>query len=280
MGWPGHLALNYRLDGGPTGPRTVLHDRHLGPLRVLQSLYPESPGICHNVLVHPPGGIVGGDALVIEADMQHGAHTLITTPGATRFYRSAGDAAHQRISFKLHAQARLEWLPLETLVHSGAKAHNQMRFELEPGAEMFGWDVLALGLPASNEPFLQGHFHQEIELPGVWLERARISAADTVLLNSPLGWDGERVLATLWFAAGQAQPRERLESLLELARSAATSCAMSARIGITAPSDRTVVLRLLAPHTEAAMAALTSVWAAWRLHAWQLPACAPRVWRM
>jgi urease accessory protein UreH len=59
MSWHGHLNLDYRREG----ERTVALDRHDGPLRVLQRLYPEGPRVCHHVLVHPPGGIVGGDVL-------------------------------------------------------------------------------------------------------------------------------------------------------------------------------------------------------------------------
>ena len=84
MGWHGHLQLSYRR----ADPSTVLLDRHDGPLRVLQSLYPEGPGICHNVLVHPPGGLVGGDTLELDATLAAETHALITTAGATRFYRS------------------------------------------------------------------------------------------------------------------------------------------------------------------------------------------------
>ena len=91
MSWRGHLALRYWRDG----ERTVAHDRHDGPLRVLQALYPEGPGVCQHVLVHPPGGVVGGDDLAIRADLGEGAHALVTTPGATRFYRSTGARASQ-----------------------------------------------------------------------------------------------------------------------------------------------------------------------------------------
>lgn len=280
MGWPGHLALNYRCENTAAGIRTVLHDRHSGPLRVLQSLYPESPQVCHNVLVHPPGGIVGGDHLVLDAHLQNGAHALISTPGATRFYRSSGEVARQHIHFKLEMGARLEWLPLETIVHSAALAENRMQFDLQPGAEMMGWDVLALGLPASSQGFEQGHIRQEIEIPGLWLERAKVAASDHTLLRSPLGWDGQTVLATLWFAAGSVQPLSRLQTLLDEVRIHIDHSSLAARAGGTRLGEQGVVLRVLAQQVEPAMQLLQQVWAVWRQAAWGLNVCAPRMWKL
>lgn len=275
MGWPGRLELNYRRDGD----RTLAHDRHSGPLRVLQSLYPEGQGICHHVLVHPPGGIVGGDVLHVEATLQAGAHALITTPGATRFYRSAGEAARQSVTARIDDGARLEWLPLETICHSAALAENQLRFEIRPGGEMMGWDLVALGLPASGEAFEAGHYAQRIELPGVWLERATIRGDDHRLLDSPLGFAGHRVLATLWFATGTPMPSDRRERLLDTARELASSHALARTAGCNSPHAEVVVLRLLAPRVEPAMQLLSAVWARWREVGWGLGAVAPRVWR-
>ena len=275
MTWQGRLELAYRRDA----ERTIVLDRHDGPLRVLKSLYPESPQVCHSVLVHPPGGIVGGDVLAIDSTLADGAHALITTPGATRFYRSLGEPALQHVQVRAASGARLEWLPLETLAYSGCIAETRMRFELAADAEMIGWDVLALGLPASDQGFGRGSYTQSIELPGCWLERGRIAAGDARLLDSPLGWDGQRVLATLWFAAGSALRVERREALLDAARERVVEHSLRERCGATAANDRVVVLRALAPRVEPAMQLLAAVWARWRETAWQLPACAPRVWR-
>jgi urease accessory protein len=280
MGWPGHLALHYRCEATPKGTRTILHDRHRGPLRVLQSLYPEASQVCHNVLVHPPGGIVGGDDLMIEAHLQSGAHALISTPGATRFYRSSGAVARQQMNFKVEGGARLEWLPLETIVHSAALAENRMLFELQPGAEMLGWDVLALGLPASDKNFELGYIHQEIEIPGLWLERAKVSAADHALLRSPVGWDGQSVLATVWFAAGAVQPLKRLQVLVDEARLHIGQSPLALRAGCTRLAEQGVVLRVLAPQVEPAMQLLQKVWGVWRQRCWSLAPCPPRVWKL
>lgn len=276
MSWHGHLALHYRRDGA----RCIAHDSHDGPLRVLKALYPEGPAICHHVLVHPPGGIVGGDELAIDLRADEGTHALITTPGATRFYRSAGALAAQRATLRVAGGARLEWLPLETIAYRGCRALNEVRLELAPGAETIGWDLLALGLPASGESFDAGVFEQRLEQPGVWLERGRIDgAADRRLLASPLGLHGHGVLATLWFAAGSAIDAPRAAALLDAARAAVATQVFETPAGVSAPQSRSVVLRALAHRVEPALALLVAVRAAWRRLAWQLDAEAPRIWR-
>lgn len=279
MGWHGHLQLNYRRDDQGLAPRTLAHDRHHGPLRVLQRLYPESDAICHHVLVHPPGGIVGGDVLQIDARLASGSHALITTPGATRYYRSAGETAVQQLHAQVADGARLEWLPLETIAYDGCIAENRLRFELAPDAEMFGWDVLALGLPAAGLPWQRGRYTQHLTLPGVWLEQARIDATDALLLDSPLGWDGQRVLATFWFAAGRAIGRTRREAMIEQARALIEAAPLAPRTGVSATHDEVIVVRMLAPRVEPAMQLLIRLWQAWRQTAWGLTPQVPRIWR-
>ena len=274
-GWLAKLQLHYRRDG----ERTVAHDRHEGPLRVLQGLYPEGPGICHHVLVHPPGGLAGGDVLHMDVRLDARTHALITTPGATRFYRSRGTSAVQHAELKLAAGARCEWLPLESIAYDDCLGENHLHLHLEPGAEAMGWDVLALGLPAAGQPFERGHFLQHLQLHGHWLERGRIAAADRVLLDAPLGWAGHRVLATLWWVQGQDITNDRREQLLERAREAMQSSTLPGTAGVTSPNPRVVVLRALAPRVEPAMQLLMTVRAAWRACAWGLSAEGPRIWR-
>ena len=274
MAWNATLSLDYTLQAG----KTVAHFRHDGPLRILQSLYPEGDAVCHNVLVHPPGGLVGGDILDIAVTAAAGSHGLITTPGATRFYRSAGETALQRTRLRLEAGARAEWLPLEALCYSGCLAENHLTLDLAPGAELLGWDITALGLPGANLPFEQGSFCQHIELPGVWLERARIRADDLLLMNSPLGLAGQRCIATLFFAAGSKLERQRRQLALDLARQVLEAHPLSAAAGATSPDAQVVVVRVLAPLVEPAMVLLKQVWKVWRRHFWGKDAPSPRIW--
>lgn len=276
MPWHARLALDYSAER----ERSVARFRHDGPLRILQSLYPEGDAVCHNVLVHPPGGLVGGDTLDIDVTVKSGSQGLITTPGATRFYRSDGELAVQRTTLKLDAGARLEWLPLEALCYSGCLAENRLRIETAPGAELIGWDVTALGLPNAGKHFERGSLLQHIEVPGVWLERGRIDAADRRLLESPIGLAGHRCIASLFFVAGTALPRARREALLDIARGLADAHLLAATAGATSPHGEIVVLRVLAPVVEPAMQLLRQVWQAWRAECWQVPANSPRIWSM
>lgn len=276
MPWHARLQLDYRMQA----ERCVARFEHHGPLRILHSLYPEGGAICHNVLVHPPGGLVGGDTLEVEVRAGAGCHGLITTPGASRFYRSGGARAVQATRISLEAGARFEWLPLEALCYSGCLAENSLRLDLAPGSELIGWDVTALGLPEAGQPFERGSFLQHIEMPGHWLERGRIDACDDRLMNGPLGLAGHRCLATVFLVSGSESTRERREDALDLARAVIEAHPLAACAGATAPGARVIAVRVLAPLVEPAMELLQAVRARWREALWGLPATVPRGWAL
>jgi urease accessory protein len=276
MPWHAQLDIDYTLESD----KTVARHSHTGPLRVLQSLYPDGPAVCHNVLVHPPGGLVGGDTLDIRVHAATGSHGLITTPGATRFYRSEGLAARQSTHLQLDANSRLEWLPLEALCYSGCIAENHLTMDLAPGAELLGWDITALGLPHADLPFVQGRFAQHVEVPGVWLERGILDASDTRLLNSPAGLAGQRCLATLFFVAGTALSRERRQHALDCARDVIQQHTLAAKAGATSPNARVVVVRAIAPVVEPVMDLLRALRRNLRQQLWGEMASDPRIWSM
>lgn len=274
MAWTAQLDLAYTRESF----RTVVRHTHKGPLRILHSLYPEGDAICHNVLVHPPGGIVGGDTLEVTISAGDKAHGLVTTPGATRFYKSLGEPGRQHTRIRLEAGARLEWLPLEAICYSGCLAENHLQMDLAPGSELIGWDITALGLPAADQPFMQGSLLQHIELTGAWREHARIDACDQRLMHGPLGLAGHACMATVFFCCGQAPARQRVQQLLDCARGVIDAHPLHALAGATCPNDHVVLVRVLAPLVEPAMDLMRQVRAAWRHEAWALAPHAPRIW--
>jgi urease accessory protein len=257
-GWHAHLRLAFHRRGEAT---VGLHG-HEGPLRVLKSMFPEGAAVCHQVIVHPPGGIVGGDTLRLDIEVAGGAHAVLTTPGATRFYRSVGQQASQAVQATLHPGSRLEWLPLETIVHTGALAANRAVFRRGKGASMIGWDITCLGLPAAGESFAAGQLLQHLELEGRWLDRGRIEAADDRLLRSPLGLAGHPVIGTAWVA---------WDGSSALAADQLLAAASQLEPGL-------IVVRALADRVEPVSAVFRALRQAWRGSLWHLGRCEPRVW--
>ncbi len=198
-GWQASLRLELRVDG--RRGRTVLTAcRHQGPLQLQRPFYPEADGACHLYILHPPGGVVGGDNLELDVGLATVAQALITTPSASRFYRSAGPVARQLQSLRIGEGAALEWLPQETILFAGTRAQALTRVELSGGSRFLGWEILCLGRPAAGEHFTHGAFIQGFELwrdgLPLYLERGRFHGADR-LSTALWGMAGQPVTATL-----------------------------------------------------------------------------------
>ena len=273
--WPARLVLTAARDGGGA---TRVHARHDGPLRLLKTLHPEGAGIAHAVLVHPPGGLVGGDRLDIQLELQAGAHLLVTTPAATRFYRSNAGEATQLVHANVGEGARLEWLPQETLAYPACIARNEVRLNLAPGASLFATEVLGLGLPAAAQPFDTGRLLQHLEIGGQcqWLDRGWLDAADKALLDGPCGLAGHRVLGTLAYA--QAGALEDVEALLTLSRALLDGVPLSGITHLAGPRGAVLLARVVGDEVEAVTLALRRVRALWRERLWSLRTGDPRIW--
>ena len=137
---------------------------------VQRPFYPEGPEVPHVYVLHPPGGLVGGDRLRLDVTIDARAHALITTPAATKIYRSAGPLASQKQRFEVGEGGALEWLPQETILHDGANADLTTRVSLAAGARFVGIDTLCFGLPARGETFATGRCRQRFE---IWRDQTK-----------------------------------------------------------------------------------------------------------
>src|SRR5262245_51635908 len=146
--WKASLGLRFSFSAGKT---TLVEKKSEGPLVVQKPLYPEGPAVCHAIVVHPPGGIAGGDELALDVDAGDGASARLTRPGAAKWYRTRGPVAKQQLAFRVAGS--LEWLPRETIVFDGASAELDCGVELGADAAFVGWEVLCLGRRGSGERF-------------------------------------------------------------------------------------------------------------------------------
>ncbi|SQF94796.1 urease accessory protein UreD [Paucimonas lemoignei] len=264
--WHAELELGYGRFGDTTRPT---QRRHKGPLRVQKHLYAEGPQVCQHIIVHPPGGIAGGDRLDISARVGPDAWAQLTSPGAAKWYRAAG-AAYQQLDLQVAPGATLEWLPQETIVFSAAQAELTTRIELQGDAKLFYWDVVALGRPASGERFESGHFQAQLDIRRdgklLWHERQRIIGGDG-LLDSPIGLNGKTVFGTL-LVTGDVD-----SELLEACRALP-----SAVSGDLTQLPGLLVARCLADEALHARAWMIELWKLLRPAVLGREAVAPRIW--
>ena len=262
--WHASLRLAFARDGDCT---RLVRRAHRGPLRVQKALYPEGPGACHVIVVHPPGGIVGGDRLDIAFDVPAGCHVLATSPGATKWYRANGRMSRQDVHLAAGPDAAIEWLPQETIFYDGAAVETTIDVDLAPGAVYIGADTLCFGRQASGERFERGRIRQRtrIRIDGrpVWWEQGDATPA---ALASPLGLGGHSVCATL-VAVGRPAPAALLAALRAVDPLLAVS-----------QLKQVCAARWIGDDGERARAALTGAWGLLRPHLLDRPACTPRIW--
>lgn len=271
-GWIAQLNLGFVQRGG----RTVLaRRRHHGPLQVQRPFYPEPGGLCHVYVLHPPGGVVGGDILAINVAVETGAQALITTPAAGKYYRSAGAKAQLTQKLVVAADASLEWLPQEAIVYDSACIDASLRVDLEQGSRFIGWDIVCLGRRAAGESFRNGSYRQRFEIwregRPLMLEYQRL-IGDGAVLNAPWGFAGYSVsgtmIATLRDAAAvdaiRADTDGRLNDSNEL-------------FSVTQLQD-VLVCRYLGHSAERARECFCAAWRRVRPALLQRPVQVPRIW--
>ena len=272
-GWHAHLKLGFTR----SGKRTVLTERtHSGPLRIQKPLYPEGDEVCHAIIVHPPGGIAGGDSLDINIALAPYTHGLITTPGATKWYKAKDKTdATQTIHIHLATNATLEWLPQEAIIFNAAQAASGTVITLHEKALYFGWEVLCFGRAASGETFDTGRYRQRMTITRgrrlLWNERGTLDAGGRLMI-SPIGLAGHSVAGTL-LAAGRDIP----QSLLDTARATLANHAGAPRIALTR-LPHVLAARYLGDSSEEAKELFVRIWSVLRPALTGRAAAVPRLW--
>ena len=268
-GWDASLRLAFER----RAQRTVLaHVRHEGPLRFQKPLYPEGDEVCHGIVLHPPAGIAGGDHLSLHFSADADAHALLTTPGAGKWYRSAGAEASQRILIDVGPDAAFEWLPQETIVFDGAIARMHTEVRLAAGARFVGQELVCLGRIARGERFGHGHILNDWRITRegrtLWRERSALEG-DDALLGTPIGLGGEPVFGTL-IAADPRIDAELVTRCRELAPSVGRA-AITRLPGI-------LLARYIGPECEAGRQWFAALWNLIRPALLARSAHTPRIW--
>lgn len=270
--WQGRLNLIYGKNDHQT---QVKQSYHQSPLNLQRPFYPEG-SVCHSVVMHTAGGMVGGDRLSINVELQPQAHALLTTTAAGKIYRSNGYDAQQTIQCQLAPGAVLEWLPLETIVFDQARFRQILQVKLSPGATYGGWEITRLGRSARGEQFKRGDWrsHTEIWQQGkpLWIDRQWLPGQPEIW-QSPHGLAGQPVVGSfLW--VGQAITPSIVQAARDLWQAVAPT---PAEVGVTR-LQLGLICRYRGSSSQAARQWFIQVWNLLRSTQLGRPACPPRVW--
>jgi len=266
-----------RLQLGLTnkGDKTVLSKRrHDGPLTLQRPFYPEQDGTCHIYILHPPGGIVGGDSLNIDVICEENTSTLITTPGASKFYKSNGFTAWQNQNIMVNEHACLEWLPQETILFDSAKVDSRTRVQLCEKASFIGWEIVSFGRPACKEEFMQGMFKQSFE---IWKDD------EPLLIDRVIIRDRAEVFNSLWGL--QTQPVMGLLTMVNNDPDALEKTSLKiqemiddvSRLSVTVIGS-VLVCRCLDKNSMSIRNRFIEIWKTIRLLVLDKEPCEPRIW--
>jgi len=277
--WQAHLQLE--LSSSERGS-SLSRCRHKGPLYVQKPFYPEGKDYAHVYLLHPPGGMVSGDALTIDVTVKEQAHTVITTPGAARAYRAreASPIQRQDINLTLENNTSMEWFPMETIIFNGAAAELNTHIELTDASTFMGWEVTCLGLPASQQLMTHGYFTQRYQITQagipLFVDQLHFDAQRRALFDNSAGMQGKTVSG--FFIAGPfISSYDEQEMVLESLR----ECLNEHKLGdIFAISffNRFCVVRYLGHSANQARDGFSQLWEILRPELIQRPACHPRIW--
>ena len=255
VGRDGFLNLRFEHRSGKTA---LTQCRFRLPL---QALAPSelSDGTAYLMLLNPTGGIVGGDSLFTQIVLGANTRACLTTPSATRVYRTLNSAAAQKTFIMIGENSSLEYLPDHVIPHRGSILQQSVRVEMGPGGSGIFWDALAAGRVARGErwDFREVDSRFAIYLRGrpLFLNRTRIRPAevDPTRLGITDGFD---YLATLVIVADQSNDWAKLVAVIH----AELAAMPEIRAGVSALTSHGCVLKLLA-HTASGMSrAQTTLW--------------------
>lgn len=220
----GTVKFDVHLKDGATR-RRELHES--GSLRV-RFPSPEQKGLSA-VFVNTAGGVAGGDRFDIDIAAGTGAHLTVTTAAAEKVYRSHGPEAQVNITLRAGDDARLAWLPQETIIFDRARVARRIDIDLSQSASLLLCEIVVFGRAAMGEVMAHGSFKDR------WRMRigGKLVFAETVRLDGDISEKlARRAVANGGVAIGTALIVPGDEAIVARVREA--SDAFGAEVGVSA----------------------------------------------
>jgi urease accessory protein len=250
VGRDGTLLLGFERRGQAT---VLARCRFTLPLQVLTPVALDDTAAVVSIL-NPTGGLVGGDRLRIDVNVGAGAHACLTTPSATKVYRTAGEVAVQEAQLRVGPDATLEWVPDHTIPFAGSAFRQSIDIDVSAGARLIVVDAFAAGRVAREERWqfrvLESALRVRDAAGWLLLDRFALGAGPWEGLGFTEGAPYFATMVVVGKAAGEAR--------VALATAASALCGSRAAIGMSRRGA--VVVRCLAPSAPALTDAIDVLW--------------------
>ncbi len=272
--WEGILNINYQKKANKT---EIKSSYSRSPFKVQSPFYPENNDVCHTVIIHTAGGIVGGDTLTQNIYLENNCHSLITTPAAGKIYKSNGKIAQQNIKIKIENNSCLEFFPQENIIFNGAKYQQNYKIELAENAHYCTWEIDRFGRTARGEKFTQGDWKSSCEIRQnnklIWVDRQWL-AGNEVNCQSINGLNNYAISGSFYWMGSQVS----LE-LVKQCRELANSHISRGEIGVTQGING-VICRYRGNSTAEVKRWFIDVWGLLRVHFLQKDKIISRIWQI
>lgn len=161
------------------------------------------------VLVNVAGGLAGGDCVSIELRLGPGAELTLTSATAERIYRSDGSPTRLSNKLEIGPDARMLWLPQETILFEQAAIERQFEIDLAATGQLVLGEMLYFGRVASGETFTCGAVRDRWRLRRegrlAFAEDLRLDLAGGMALRDPVALGEHVALGTLLLALDEPQ---------------------------------------------------------------------------
>ena len=277
--WLARFSAEFSAQHGDT---RLGKTEHFGPLRVQRPFFPEGPTCLHFYLLHPPGGLVGGDQLSIDLSLSDRAHVLMTTPSAGKVYNNiSGIPQGQYVSLEVNDGCILEYLPQENIVFNGADGQLTTTVNIQGDGLFVGWEITCLGRFESEQFFEQGQLTQSLMLlrDGLPLFSDRLQlTAPSALQSSEVGFQGFHVFGTLLINRDVMDQSEQTDDAVLQWQETINQDARELTVAVT-QKPGVFIVRVLGNKAEQVRNSFEQLWAQLRSDVIGKEPCAPRIWR-
>jgi urease accessory protein len=212
--------------------------------------------------------------------------------------------ASQHVQAKIEADARLEWLPQESIIYNEANMHATSRFDLTDSSSLLTWEISVFGRQAYDEQFLQGHYHTGLNIyreDKVIVAERVAQPAQSRWFTSHLGLASQHIYGSFWAVPSLSDVHDnRALSASQTTQSTETAQATTKQ-ALTRYLDSTVValrqviaqaelpvycthncqavnIRYVGSDIRGCFEAFYQLREVLRDHWWQLEPCRPRIW--